>query len=518
VKKLLLAVVVLAAFGAAASVVYGNLQAHAAHRGLLEGVQQDGTARIVEESFTPGLLDASSLVRFELASSGDAMSAFLGGEEGGESPAFGFRMQSHIEHGARPLLRWLGEGREGTPVLGQIHTEFALDGVAAAKVGEVLGELPPLEIDTTVRASGVSDSVIRARPHKGEGVASMGAFTFDWKGLDGKLVFTEDLGQVAGKFTAGGLEIDAGLVRLGLSGFEGTLDSESHDSGLPIGSWLIRLASFEFEPTLLAGPSLSLSDWKMTQESRVEDGRYDLAVSHAIERVTVGDDDYGPATLDFGIRNVDAASFGELRTALTGARGGNLDEEAQAALVGTLQGLLPTLVVHSPEVELSEFRVTTPQGLVRGDLKFVLAGDQAEMLANPMTAPAAIQADASAELPAATFAALVDIWASKQLAARAESGELSVGEDAAETLAYVRDSLIHNLRKSGYVVFDGERYTTQLSWREGSLKLNGLPVNPLELSALAGGGGGAGGGLTFPEQTGPEDAFGTDSLPARLGE
>ena len=203
-KKLLLAVVVLVAFGAVASVLYGNLQAHAAHRGLLEGVQQDGTARVVEESFTPGMLDAGSLVRFELPASSDEMSAFLGGEEGGESPAVGFRMESQVEHGARPLRRWLGDGREGTPVLGEIHTEFTLDGVAAAKVGEVLGELPPLEIDTTVRASGVSESAFRVRPHQGEGVGPLGAFAFDWQGLDGKLVFTEDLGQLAGKFTAGG--------------------------------------------------------------------------------------------------------------------------------------------------------------------------------------------------------------------------------------------------------------------------------------------------------------------------
>ena len=113
---------------------------------------------------------------------------------------------------------------------------------------------------------------------------------------------------------------------------------------------------------------------------------------------------------------------------------------------------------------------------------------------------------------------MVDLWARKQVAARAQSGELSVGQDPEETLVYVRDSLIHNLRKAGYVAFDGERYTARLRWRDGSLELNGLRVNPLELAALAGGGGAAEGGLTFPRQAGPEDALGGTSFPAELGE
>lgn len=517
-KKLLAVVLVLAAFAAVGSVVLGNLRARSTHKQMIEGIEQEAEVRIVEESFAPGLLESTSRVRLEIPESGEKLGEILGGEAQEAGPALAFRVDSRIEHGILPVLSWLGGGAAGTPVVSKVHTTLALDGVAKQKLGELIGEPPALEIETVVRASGVGESRFHLRPHRVEGSGEMGDFTLDWKGLEGQMVFTEDLGNVAGTFSSGGIDVDAIVARVGIEGISSTVDYATDGSGLPVGGTVFTIDSVTFEPTLLPAPAVAMNGWEMRQETRIEGGRFAADFSQKVESVTVGEDVYGPGLIDFALRNLDAASLGETRETIARLQGGEMDEAARAQLGSRMLEQLPALAAHSPELELKEISLATPQGLVRGALKFVVDGQQPELLQNPITAVAALSANASAEMPAPVFAAMVDVWARKQVAARAESGELSVGRDPEETLVYVRDSLIHNLRRSGYVVFDGERYKTRAVWRQGALTLNGIPVNPMELgmSTVGPDSGGAGGGLSFPGDSAGTDSFEGEPFPAEL--
>ncbi len=510
-KKVLVLAGLLVVLGVVGAVALGNFRAHQFHNGILEGLEQGGgeELNIVESSFAPGVLGSTSTVVF-------ALEPDVGEDE---QPVVSFEMENDIRHGALPLMGWIGSGGGGTPVIATMHTTLALEGEVKDAVQEALGELPTLEVDTKVRASGVGESHVSMKPIRAQGGGEAGEFELNWKGLEGDFVFTADMDKVAGSIESGGLEITSALANFTASSFTWTLDQDTDASGVPVGFGSFSLDSIDFQPILLPAPVVSVKGVSLEQSSRVQGGKFTWDLVHRVESVTAGDEVYGPGVVQFELRDLDAKALADVSESLQQVQKQLQKGEAGAAFqseVGEdLTKALPKLAAHSPGLEFTEISLTTPEGTVRGKILVNLDGSNAEMLQNPLMAVGALSAKASAEAPAELFASMIDLWARKQVA----SGTMSVGEDMEETVAYVRDSLIHNLRKQGLVVFDGERYTTRIDWSQGRLTVNGIPVNPMELGMLT---ANPGSGMSFPDEGGPGGGFGGDfgdgDFPAELGD
>jgi uncharacterized protein YdgA (DUF945 family) len=452
-KKLVLILLLVGIAGLGAVSVWGSLRAKQEYRSLILAIAESPDTRVLEASYERGWLQSKSRasveIRGPLGESFQKWLVGLGREE--VRGRVGVRMRQTIEHGYMPMVEWLTGGLKGTPIVGRVETHFELDKETQSEIAAVLGRVPPVSVSTVIRASGVGESsvIVPAQHLESKlGRDEGGGWIADWKGLRGNLVYTTDFDRFAASFHSAGVEGSRAGSLFALRDLKWSADLTRDESGLLVGGVKAGIGSFRLASGEEGAPGLELDDWAMSQSNLVEAGSFGSALEIRVQAIRLGDQAFGPGKAELELRNLDARSLARLQGRGAGGLAPPDSQDLTHASVGAAaMGLLPDLVSRSPQLEIRTLRLATPSGEVEAKLRIDLDGSRPDFLSNLFTLLLVLEIHAELECPAEILDGLY--------------------QDRQEELL--------ELRREGWVMLDGERYRSRLSFERGELLVNGLP-------------------------------------------
>jgi uncharacterized protein YdgA (DUF945 family) len=498
--KFLLALLLVLIAGFVALEQTSASRAEAEYRALLAELSARPDVLILESQFRRGLLSSTASTAFELhaleGGPGALARALAAGFGSGKVPTrLGLRVRHEVDHGSQPLSDWVFGGFVGMPVVAVVRTRVELDNETQTELAGAPDRFPPLAIETALRASGVRESSVDLPAFRLVRNDAEKVLEARFKGLSGSVVSAGAFGDFAGSFQSPGLVAKSSTGGLRVADLAWVVDF-GRDSGLPVGETVARLGLFEITSASVSEPRLVVADLEIEQSNVVKQGLLEASFEGRVERMDVAGRRFGPGQLSLALRNVDAKSAVRLRSALRGAPApatagaaspgdapaADLADATAAPPAATLLEVLPALGARSPELELAELRIGTPEGEITASARLGIDGSRPELLQSPLTLPAAFQASFEISVPAA----LVDALAP---AAPAGAGTKAASEDgtAGGTPGAPPLPPLADLRQRGLVILDAARYRSRGEWREARLTVNGLPVAVGELLApLAG--------------------------------
>jgi uncharacterized protein YdgA (DUF945 family) len=503
-KKVLLALLLVLIVGFVVLEQTSASRAEAEYRALLAELSARPDVLILESQFRRGLLSSTASTAFELhaleGGPGALAHALAVAFGSGNAPTrLGLRVHHEVDHGSQPLVDWIFGGFAGMPVVAVVRTRVELDNETQTELAGAPDRFPPLAIETALRASGVRESSVDLPAFRLVRSDAERALEARFKGLGGSLVSTGAFGDFAGSFQSPGLVVKGSTGGLRVEDLAWVVDFGRESNGLPVGETVARLGLFEMRSASAPEPQLLVSNLEIEQANEVKQGALEASLEGRLERMDVAGRRIGPGKLSLALHRVDAKSAARLRAALRGspastpaaaATPGDAPEvdpaDALAALpAAALLEVLPALAARSPELELAELRIGTPEGEITASARLGIDGSRPELLQSPLTLPAAFQASFEISVPAALVDALAPAAPSAPAGPGAEGGMESgtQGEaPAAQPLPPIAD-----LRQRGLVILDAARYRSRGEWREARFTVNGLPVAVGELLApLAG--------------------------------
>ena len=452
-KKLVLALLLVALVGFGGVTLWGSLRAKQAYRTLILAIAESPDARVLETSYERGWLQSKSRTSFEIRGRlGESFQQWLiglGREE--VRGRVGVKMQQTIEHGYTPVMEWLTGGMEGTPIVGRLETHLELDKETQSELGAVLGHLPWVSIATVIRASGVGESSVIVPAKRLESKLAGdegGGWAAQWKGLRGNVVYTTDFDHFAASFDSAGIEGGSAGSLFALRDLKWTADLRRDESGLLVGDVNARVGSLRLASREEGAPGLELDDWAMSQSNAVEAGSFGSTLQIRVQAIRLGDRVFGPGELELQLRNLDALSLARLQSRGVGGLAPPHDRDVTRSSVGGGPvSLLSDLLSRSPQLEIRSLRLATPSGDIEAKLRIDLDGSRPEFLRDLFTLLLVLEIRAELACPAEILDALYQ----------------ERGEELLE------------LRREGWVLLDGERYRSRLKFERGGLIVNGLP-------------------------------------------
>lgn len=144
---------------------------------------------------------------------------------------------------------------------------------------------------------------------------------------------------------------------------------------------------------------------------------------------------------------------------------------------------LPELLAGKPEIAITRFGLETPDGPAEMSARVAYAGQQPEMF-NPVSD---LQAQLNASLPKSVLIQLLDARVRSDYLALLE--QLGKELDEQELQAAVDDGVskrLKSLLSFGAIQDRGEKFTTELEFEQGELKLNGQPAELQNLLRMGG--------------------------------
>jgi len=479
--KFLLAGLIVSGLILAGAAVHSSQSAEHHYRALELRLAEVPDVRVLESSYQRGLSESVAETSFELRGGlGDSFRRGI--ERAGREDVrgrVGFRTRHEIRHGLAPLWSWLRDGAEGSPVVARVTTSIELDQEAQSELLAVVGRLPAVRVETTVRSSGIGESEIHAAAArlraKLDDPQTASGSSGEFRGLHGAVVFQPENGALAGQLTSPGFLLEGPENTISFEGLELQFDTQLDASGVRVGKVEPSVARLRVGPTRPAETAppasaaetaeaadtasvvaaaedadpgadataaalrtdwLELTELRAAQQLRLTGGKLEAVYALALQGLVVNGERHGPAELDIAIRDVDATAV----------------KESGSGPAGLLRA-------GRPMVDLSRFELATGHGLVRATGHLRLTGGWPDgSAANPLLALLGLDAALELEGPSTL---LESVW-------------------PADAPALVE------LEESGHLAREGETARVRLEFEGGALTANGLPIDPGLFSASLG--------------------------------
>jgi hypothetical protein len=452
------------------TVVYAFLASFSAEREYTALVHELGSgegARVLESTYSRGIFTSRAATAIE--SEGLAGVLFrkgvvaIGAVE--VRPRVGIHMSHEIEHGVLPLLEWVWDGFEGSPVLARMKSKVELDQETQLALAEVFGKLPAIDAATVIRTSGralTTFSMPADRLHARGEALKRGAKVIErdgrWEGVDGELDFSQGFRSVTGFVHSPGFE-SRGERRI-FKVTDVTWAFQLPGGDLPIGRMNLSIGEVAFDYTIAGTVPVELHDLDVDGESKAAAGGFGASVKLSLRALRLGDDRWGPGSLEAVLANVDGPGFRQLRSAAThlSAERPESDPAKTAVLAAGVLDALPQLLARHPKLELARVQLKTPTGLATATGRFSLIEPPG---GRAIEAGSFLDGQLRADLPASALEDIVDAYVRAGLAAD--------GADASDEAAYEamarerRAASLADLYRSGFTP-QGDRAIFQLAW------------------------------------------------------
>ena len=279
----------------------------------------------------------------------------------------------------------------------------------------------------------------------------------------------------------------------GLGGAEGqsfeltqlTLESQTASglSGLRLGSGRLGVKRIDYADPK-GGATVTVDSFGLSGGAREEGDNLAFDASYTLERVAVGEENYGPAELQIGFGNISAAATLRLQQGVREVQRKKLPQQQQGlAMLGMFMEVAPDLLRANPSISIKRLFVKTPHGVIEGGLSLVADGLQLDELGSMQALLRKIDADASIQLPEKLLRRALEMQAREKIREhmemRKKMGESSDTPSEQEIKALARGMIedrLEKLMEQGLLVRDGIYLAADAELSGGLVSVNGKTI------------------------------------------
>jgi len=289
-----------------------------------------------------------------------------------------------------------------------------------------------------------------------------------WQGLESNSEITRGLRQVKGKIKIQGATFSKDSVSMIMGELTTQYDLQQTKQHLFLGDFDVTLPTFVIKKS-------GIKTWEMQQMSlhssnNIHDGLFSSNLLATFQSLFT-DKQIGPGVLNLSLKNLDADVLADIQKKLHNLHAQGMLDQRQ--LLFKLAPKIPTLLAKGAVLEVSEMMLTTPLGVIEGDLTLSLP-ENPDM--NVFQLYQLLNGNGSLKIPAQIIQDML-LDSIKQRMANTNQPEL---ENEART---VMDKQVKNLLSRGALVEQGKNYIINMKLVNGQLTINNKSFN--EILALS---------------------------------
>lgn len=316
-------------------------------------------------------------------------------------------------------------------------------------------------------------------------ISKKGDGQFDWLGMNSTTYMSSGMKKVNGDIAIAGMTFNAPDTRVTMGKM--TSDYNLHNSSVGI---YIGDASFSLprvEVIVKEQKMFELDDLAMSSDSDIDDSLFNMHFNMSLKSLFANNQNYGPGSFEFAIRNLDADVLGRLNSQAIAMQNGS-DAQRQQAVMAMLPEL-PKLISKGAEFEISAMSLKLPEGDIDGSMLVSLPKNDN---GNPFELAQKVKGNAKFKIPVAVVKKLMQQSIMQQMSKQPEMQQALIqqlqstqGQPATqpapttEQLAAMQaDKQLASLEQSGVVVVQGKDYVTEVTLEDGKFVVNGKPFDP----------------------------------------
>ena len=272
------------------------------------------------------------------------------------------------------------------------------------------------------------------------------------------------------------LVIDAGGMATTFEDFTLTGDSTRVNAVLWAGDFSSSIERVSVVNSLTGIGSMDLSGIRIDGSTDLnETGElFDARVTYAVDAFDIPDEEIALTDSELTIRfgNLSVAAVTQYyETMMT------MDMQDPGAAAAALPPILAGLLEHNPTLALDPLRFTLNDESLEASISLrTVNGDQAGFdLTNPMMLLGLFEASATLTAAKSLLERLAAQAAMAQLEGLDED-QLPPGEDAESMAQAQTELMIATFLGQGYLIDDGETYSTEIEYANGEVRINGMPL------------------------------------------
>ncbi len=301
-----------------------------------------------------------------------------------------------------------------------VQIDTVLKWLLPEQVSKVLEKFPNISIKTNIGSNGAGESDLVFPAYRHEVPKSLGKGLIDWKGLDGKLTFTDKFENLTVAFNIAGLMLNEEgklTAELGKSSLNGAFNAnleltrmalnfplikagknadnllisndiianfivEKSSKGLKLGNFDVKVGHVSFTEK---GSKIGLiNNFALIGKAKEQNAVVDYNLESKIDKLILPKNMTSGESLEINyvgnlvFRNLDASALLELQeTARTLKKD---DPMMPMVMLGKFMEMSPKLMAKSPEIALTQLTVKTPKGNLQGNINLKLDGKKATSL------------------------------------------------------------------------------------------------------------------------------------------
>ncbi len=195
-----------------------------------------------------------------------------------------------------------------------------------------------------------------------------------WKGMDVFYNMSKDMKSFKGAAVINGLDLDSPFANATVSKMDMTYDLNATQYGLWVGTGTFSLPTIKVSAR--GSTIFDLSNLKFDSAADVNNGLLKLSMNTSFASIKAKDQSFGPANLDFELKNLDANSFVKVQQTLQELNNAKLLPKSDSKkLMAQLDKQLPNLLSKGAELSVKNFKFQMPEGLMSGALNVKMSSD-----------------------------------------------------------------------------------------------------------------------------------------------
>lgn len=396
-----------------------------------------------------------------------------------------------VRHGPLPLCT-SPEGKcQLKPLLAIIETSIELNPETRVELKKVFDEFPEivsLKSYTSLSLSGDGVTQLSIPPvQKAVGKEKVAVI---WEGLTGKVTFTGDLKEFKGVLNAPGLEAvgDDGDIRM--TNLQSAFDIREDIHGLFFGNATFDLDLLEVgEKEGQEETRFSMKGLKMRTKSEGATDTVNYTMAMQVDKMVADGTSYGPGSFQMELRKLDAAALAKLQKEIGELQAefpGRSPKEINQMMLAKYAEALPELMKTSPEIEITQVKLTTEEGDFLGKAKIAVDGSNAAALTNPLFLLSAVTAHAELTVADRLLKTILQADFEKDvIEAAKQTGEVELSEEEVKALAASKsETRLAELVEKNILVYEDGNFKASADYQAGAVTLNGRPVTLQDMQGL----------------------------------
>ncbi len=460
---LVLVFIILAAAWAAASYWYGK-RIEEGYKACLARISESGPMKLTLDSYDRGIWTSKATVTSEFVLPGDKLFD--------KTMPLRFSLTQEIFHGPIPLAKGPGNEWQVKPVVAVANSNVSLAQDSGSWARELLVSLPEInetKLVAVVYTTGdaevefITPAIDRTLPG-GDNLHVRSDV------LRGFFKFGAGMKRITASLSLPVFEVENSKTLLRIQGITSATDTRQGIGGLYFGDFSFNLPTLEVrENTGDQATNLRASDFRVevsTRESGID--LADGSLTAGIAGVSFDGRSFGPVRFNIQWRRFDVESLVKLKSELADMERQMPDlsrEDYDAMMTSIGLNLLGGLIKKSPEIEITELKLSTPDGEFSGKAKLGFNGPKGPKSENPLLLLGAL----TAQCELLGSEALVRGFVRDSLKRESDSAGSGSIEDG--TTRQLEQLTAQNL-----LVKDGDTYKASASYQGGKVVLNGRAI------------------------------------------